>query len=274
MISLGAGQSIGAQCPTSNVVTCTITGSLITSGPTNNYQILYQGQLSATAAALYTVPTGDSALISHILLCNNSPSAQVVNLYVNGLAAANIIQSFTIPGYGSATFDRDGWKVYDTNGSLLTTFSGNATSLQGTPVATTAPTSGHVLEYNGTDWVPTTPSVGSLDPQGGSAPSGGVAMTGSMVTVFTTPSLANGTWLITALLNGNQTNLSAQIIAGSATVTFTGSSTIVNGITAYGTVTLNCLAIITTAGTLVVQADQASCNYIQPTSGWTAIKVA
>ncbi len=38
--------------------------------------------------------------------------------------------------------------------------SGNATSIQSVPVSATAPTTGQVLEFNGTDWIPTTPSGG------------------------------------------------------------------------------------------------------------------
>jgi hypothetical protein len=50
--------------------------------------------------------------------------------------------------------------TFSVTGSTITATaaagSGNATSIQGTPVSSTAPTTGQVLEYNGTNYVPAT----------------------------------------------------------------------------------------------------------------------
>jgi hypothetical protein len=55
-------------------------------------------------------------LISHILLASSSAVAETVSLYINGTTAAHLIATLVIPIGGNATFDRDGWKVYNNNG--------------------------------------------------------------------------------------------------------------------------------------------------------------
>jgi hypothetical protein len=76
---------------------------------------------------------------------------------------------------------------------------GNATLLQGTAVATTAPTSGQNLQYNGTQWVPVTGSAGNAtsiqgNPVSAAAPSNGQVLqwNGSSY-VPTTPNTTNAT---------------------------------------------------------------------------------
>jgi hypothetical protein len=61
---------------------------------------------------------------------------------------------------------------------LGTTGSTNASEIQGIAVSATTPTTGQVLEYNGTEYVPTTPSItssitahfGTADPNGANTP--------------------------------------------------------------------------------------------------------
>jgi hypothetical protein len=118
VIALEAAQSLRGKGSTASKVTYTITGSLITTA-VPAYKVLAQGQLSNSTAAMYTVPSGKEALISHILFSNTGAESCVVNLYVDGEAAANQIIRVPVPANGSLTFDRDGWKVYNASGSIL-----------------------------------------------------------------------------------------------------------------------------------------------------------
>ena len=68
--------------------------------------------------------------------------------------------------------------------------SGNATSLQGVPIVATPPTTGQVLEFNGTDWVPTA-SAG-----GGTVTSVALAMPAEF-TVSGSPITSSGTFTVT-----------------------------------------------------------------------------
>ena len=116
MISLETTETIQGVCSHASVVTYTISGSAVTAGPVNAYATLAQGQVAAATAALYTVPASTSALISHILLASSSAVAETVSLYIDGTTAAHLIATLVIPIGGNATFDRDGWKVYNNNG--------------------------------------------------------------------------------------------------------------------------------------------------------------
>ena len=116
MLALASTETLQGIAGTATTVTYTISGSLVAAG-VGSYKTLAQGQLPSTAGVLYTVTTGDSALVSHMLFSNSSGSAVTLSLYVNGTAAANKIVGLTLPANGSATFDRDGWKVYDATGA-------------------------------------------------------------------------------------------------------------------------------------------------------------
>jgi hypothetical protein len=73
-----------------------------------------------------------------------------------------------------------------------TTAQWNASQLQSTAVSNTAPTTGQVLGYNGTSWVPTTPATGSSITAGtGIAITGGVVSTTNLAGDVTGPGGAN-----------------------------------------------------------------------------------
>lgn len=88
--------------------------------PPNGTPIIDQGDIpvQASAAALYTPSGSKSALISSIHLYNtNTTTAQVVNLYIGGVAAGNQIAAISIPASGWATYeDGTGWTAYAANG--------------------------------------------------------------------------------------------------------------------------------------------------------------
>ena len=121
MITLGANQALEGFSTDANEVTFTITGATITPGtpPTAaNYEVLAQGQMPASAAAIYNPGAGNYALISSIhLFSNNLASAEVVSLFVEGTASANAIATLTIPPAGFATYeDGHSWQVYTAGG--------------------------------------------------------------------------------------------------------------------------------------------------------------
>lgn len=55
------------------------------------YKVLYQGQLSASVAALYTVPGSKQAIIRHITAVNNDTANRTAALYRNGSGVGNLI---------------------------------------------------------------------------------------------------------------------------------------------------------------------------------------
>lgn len=59
----------------------------------DNYGVKAQGQLAAAAAAIYTVPGANQAIVRSITLVNTDASPRTVSLFVNGSGAANKILS-------------------------------------------------------------------------------------------------------------------------------------------------------------------------------------
>ncbi len=130
MLVLNAADTIAGSATDASAVTYTISGSSIVGG-TPTYQELAQGQLPSSPATIYTVPDSTQVQISHILLFNTSENAETVSLYESGTSGANqIVQLLLLASY-SATFDRDGWKVYDDHGALITTGNPGAQGPQG-----------------------------------------------------------------------------------------------------------------------------------------------
>lgn len=123
-LALATGQTIGGSAGTAAAVTYTMFGDEIV-GTTDAYKVLAQGQLSTSAAALYTTPASTQALVKTILLANTTASPITVTLYVNGTAVTNQIATIPIPSNGEAVWGEDGWQVQDGNGRIMTT-SGDA----------------------------------------------------------------------------------------------------------------------------------------------------
>ena len=176
----------------------------------------------------------------------------------------------------------------------------NATSLQGTSVSTTAPTSNQVLTYNSgtTSWTPTTPSTtltylsqafgnGTLTNNSFPGPSG------TVTNAFSTASLGVGTWLTTFSgcmnPNGNSNFIcEAYVAAGTASCSFSGSyNTGIGAATSSSAYsipfTLNFITTVTSAGTLILKIYNASsatwyaAGYGYVTGqfwGYTAVKIA
>lgn len=152
MITLGPANTLSAIAGTASAVTCSIFGDNVAgagSSAIDAFGMLYQGQLSNSAATLLFAAAGNQRLIKSILLTNVTGSAvSGIKFFSNGNAAANQLVTLTIPANGSATWtDSKGWTVYDSTGTALTTVAGVVTSVglalpaiftvSGSPVTTT-----------------------------------------------------------------------------------------------------------------------------------------
>ena len=62
---------------------------------TDLYKQLYQGQLPSSVGTLFTVTTGHSFIIKHIVVVNNDTSDRTFQLFRGGTAAANAITGAT-----------------------------------------------------------------------------------------------------------------------------------------------------------------------------------
>jgi hypothetical protein len=143
MISLGVSQTLYGSSTTGSQVNITVSGLLMTSASppvASAYEDLYQGQLAASAASVYTPGGSATALIANIALYNTGATAQTVNLYKAGTASSNLIATVVLPANGWAEYEAgNGWTVYSSSGLQVTgtslvlgglgTPSGSATSI-------------------------------------------------------------------------------------------------------------------------------------------------
>ena len=91
MITLAAADTIAGGADAATKVTVTIFGMEL-NGTTETYKALYQGQLGATAATIYTVPGSTQTFIRSISVVNTDASAShTFQLFQGGTAAANAI---------------------------------------------------------------------------------------------------------------------------------------------------------------------------------------
>lgn len=119
MITLATGGTLKGKAGTASAITYTISGDAVTT--TDAFQILGQGVLAGTTGDLLTttpVPSSTVYLIKEIALANTTGSNVTgVIFYVNGTAAGNQLDGgISIAAGGSATYNDDGWRVYDANG--------------------------------------------------------------------------------------------------------------------------------------------------------------
>ena len=113
MITLAAADTIAGGADAATKVTVTIFGMEL-NGTTETYKALYQGQLGATAATIYTVPGSTQTFIRSISVVNTDASAShTFQLFRGGTAAANAITPvYTLAAGGMATYeDGLGWSI-------------------------------------------------------------------------------------------------------------------------------------------------------------------
>ena len=123
MIILAAANTLAANADAASQITCTVFGMELVSSVTEVYKTLYQGQLAAVAATIYTAPASNEVNIKSIALVNNDANAShQFKFFVNGTALVNGITNLrTIPAGGSANYeDGIGWQTFNNAGQLLT----------------------------------------------------------------------------------------------------------------------------------------------------------
>ncbi len=144
MITLSATDSMQGVAGTATAVTYTLYGDQITSA--DAFKILAQGQLANSTGSIYPATGGTQTLIKSIHLANTTGSSvSGVKLFINGSAASNQIITLTVPANGTAQYNEDGWKVYDSTGAGIVTnnvtLSGDVSGSGTSPITTTIATS-------------------------------------------------------------------------------------------------------------------------------------
>ena len=121
MITLAAADALAGIAESATTVTVTIFGLEVTTAGVETYKCLYQGQLAAAAATLYTVPASTTAFVRSVHVVNTSASAtKTFQLFRGGTAAANAItDSKTLPAGGMAAYGSDGWDVLPRSGDSI-----------------------------------------------------------------------------------------------------------------------------------------------------------
>jgi len=118
MIILPAAGTLVAGASAAAVVTVTVFGMELTSGPTQTYKKLFQGQLGSSPATIYTAPASTQVFIRSMSIVNTDTVSRTFQFCVNGTANANKISPlFTLlPGYTASYEDGMGWRFYNTIG--------------------------------------------------------------------------------------------------------------------------------------------------------------
>ena len=121
MLTLAAADTIAADADAATTLTCTIFGMELNAG-VEAYKALYQGQLAAAVATIYTVPTSTQAFIRSISVVNTDTAAtHQFQFFRGGTGAGNqITPLLTIPAGGYATYeDGLGWQMFNASGQIL-----------------------------------------------------------------------------------------------------------------------------------------------------------
>ncbi|MDP9265222.1 MAG: hypothetical protein M3O91_03765, partial [Chloroflexota bacterium] len=123
-LALAATDTLAAKQDAGGDVNYAVDGDELT-GTTDAYRVLAAGQLSTTAATLYTPGATKSAIVGSITLTNTGASTRTVTLYRNGTAAANQWGPLiALAPSECAEWTVSGWRVLDSTGkqkvSILT----------------------------------------------------------------------------------------------------------------------------------------------------------
>jgi hypothetical protein len=113
MFTLAATDTLAGGADVAAVLTVTVMGMELV-GAAETYKVLYQGQLPAAEATLYTVPASTTAFIKSVSVVNTDAAAKhQFQLFIDGSAAANAITPLvTVPAGGMATYeDGQGWSA-------------------------------------------------------------------------------------------------------------------------------------------------------------------
>lgn len=256
-ITLIAGNTIQGVAGTATAVTYTIFGTVTSS---SGGQVLAQGQLPNSTAALYTVPAGTKATVNLIILANSTGS--IVNgviLYVNGTAAANQIQpSSTLAAYAVLTVNGSGPYLAPVTAGTVTSVivAGTANQIAAAGTCTVTTTGTCTLSL-----LPTVLTAGTSGTF--SSPAGYIVCTSTCT--ITVPAPAAG--VLYCALNGDNisTVITLSAIGGGASYENTTR-------TAYGTAGTGTLVSAGTVGDAICIKGLDSTHYL--TISFTGIWVA
>jgi hypothetical protein len=75
--------------------------------PTDDYKLLYQGQLPSSTGTLATVASGKAWIIKHMAVVNTDSAARTFTLFRQGTGDANMITppAMAVPAGGMAEYD-------------------------------------------------------------------------------------------------------------------------------------------------------------------------
>jgi hypothetical protein len=121
MLTLNAADTIAADADVATQITCTIEGMELATG-VETYKTLYQGQLAAAAATVYTAPASTQSFVKSIHVVNTDTVSHTFQLFINGTTASHAITPvITLPVNGMAVYGEHGWRLFGPNGELFTT---------------------------------------------------------------------------------------------------------------------------------------------------------
>lgn len=146
MLTLEAAGTLAGNAQTATTVTVSVMGMELV-GTTETYKVLYQGQLGAGVATIYTVPASTTAFVKSIHAVNTAGTTKTFALYANGTAAANrITPDVTLPANGWAVYSEDSWRIFDSTGAMAYSGGGGAagTAISGLANSETTYSSGTV----------------------------------------------------------------------------------------------------------------------------------
>jgi hypothetical protein len=120
MLVLATADYLAGDADVGSKVTATIFGMEL-NGSTEVYKVLYQGQLAASAATIYTAPSSNVAFVKSITVVNPDTVSHTFQLFRGGTADANAITpSYTLLPGGMAIYeDGRGWTFYSASGQQL-----------------------------------------------------------------------------------------------------------------------------------------------------------
>lgn len=124
MITLATTNTLRGFGSAASVLTCTVFG--MEKATTEDYKVIYQGQLAAAVATLYTVPALTTTFIRTMTIVNTDVVARTFQLLVNGTVASNqITPTYNIEAGGQAVYeDGRGWQFFTAGGSMITSLGG------------------------------------------------------------------------------------------------------------------------------------------------------
>ena len=230
MLVIDSADILAGVAGTASAITITVTGvSVNISTGVETFGNLYQGQLPASAATLFTVTTGQAYIIKTISVTNSTGSSVTgIQLFLSGTGGANsLVGPLALDAGNTLTFSENGWSATNNLGQTIIAGIG-ATG----PIGPTGAT-GPAGATGSTGPTGPTGATGTTGATGPAASTATVTLsTGSTYTATTTTPvvLVNVTPMTVTLPNStNGQVFSVKAIINNPTTTITPASGTVDG---------------------------------------------